>query len=79
MAAVHNPFLKVLVKKPKVEFYPNITANPKQRWRWRLWMSSDEIAASSEGYESKEGAITNFLKIEEHIRTIREKYPEQLK
>jgi len=34
-------------------------------------MSSDEVAASSEGYSSLAAAKENFLKIEQHIQWLR--------
>jgi len=66
------------VKKPRVQFYENPNAVPSQKWRWRLFMSSDEVAASSEGYSTKQLAIDNFKKIEQHIKYIRESLPGQL-
>lgn len=60
-------------KKPRVEFYEDIkTSNSKQRYRWRLYFSSDIVAASSEGYSSKAEALENFIKIEQHIKYLRE-------
>ena len=60
-------------KKPRVEFYQDVSAkHPSQRWRWRVYFSSDLVAASSEGYESKIEAVENFMAIENHIRYLRE-------
>jgi uncharacterized protein YegP (UPF0339 family) len=59
-------------KKPKVEFYLDNKQAGGQEWRWRLWLSSDIVAASSEGYSSKAEARENFLKIEKHIQYLRE-------
>jgi uncharacterized protein YegP (UPF0339 family) len=65
-----NPFAAKLrvTKSPRVEFYQDA----KKEYRWRLFYSSDEVAASSEGYKNKQDAIDNFLKIEQHIKWLRE-------
>lgn len=45
---------------------------PKKEYWWRIWMSSDIVAASSEGYESREKCLDNLKKIEQHIKYLRE-------
>ena len=57
-----------LTKKPRVEFY---VGNDKKNW-WRLWFSSDIVCASSQGYATEALAKENFLKVEEHIKFLRE-------
>lgn len=65
----NNPYS---AKEPKVEFYQDKT-KPNKQWRWRLFFSSDEVAATSEGYHSEAAAKENFLKIEQHIKFLRER------
>ncbi len=55
-------------KKPKVEFYQDSA----QKWRWHLYFSSDIVDSSSQGYATKELAKENLLKIELHIKYLRE-------
>lgn len=55
-------------KVPSVKIYEDA----KREWRWKLFFSSDEVAASTEGYKNKQDAIDNFLKIEQHIKWLRE-------
>jgi uncharacterized protein YegP (UPF0339 family) len=73
---INNPLFSAMSlyahKQPKVEFYQDKTLPPNKGWRWRLSFSSDIVAASSEGYASKAEAKENFLKIEHHIRYLRE-------
>jgi uncharacterized protein YegP (UPF0339 family) len=68
MATVTDPYVN---KQPKVVFYDHGESNPSQRYRWTLFMSSDKVAASSEGYSSAQLAKENFLKIEKHIEWLR--------
>jgi hypothetical protein len=58
-------------KQPKVVFTDSNVTGSSQRYRWKLFMSSDEVAASSEGYSSLSAAKENFLKIEQHIQWLR--------
>lgn len=65
----NNPFVRIKVARtPRVEFYEDA----KKEWRWKLFMSSDEVAAATEGYKNKQEAIDNFLKIEQHIKWLKE-------
>lgn len=65
--------IKVKLKSnPRLEFLDNSETNSKQRYRWRIWESSDIVAASSEGYSSIALAKENLLSIEQHIKWLRE-------
>lgn len=55
-------------KAPKLEIYEDSA----KQWRWRIYKSSDIVAASTEGYSSKQKAIDNILAIEQHIKYLRE-------
>lgn len=50
-------------KEPRIDFYKD--ANGKHRWR--MYMSSDEVAASSQGYATKELCIDNVKKVGKNI------------
>jgi uncharacterized protein YegP (UPF0339 family) len=69
LGAMKNPYQN---KEPKVEFYQDKSKPPNKEWWWKLWFSSDIVAASSEGYSSKAEAKENFLKIEQHIKFLRD-------
>ena len=55
-----NPYLN---KQPRLNIYQD--ANKK--WRWQIFMSSDEVAASTQGYAAKSECIDNLKKIANHI------------
>jgi uncharacterized protein YegP (UPF0339 family) len=61
-----------LSNNPKLEIYVNRDATPKQHWRWRIYVSGNIMAASSEGYESRQHCIANIIKLEQHIKYLRE-------
>jgi hypothetical protein len=65
-----NPYAS---KEPKVEFYQDKSKPPNKEWWWRLFFSADIVASSSEGYHSLDAAKENFLKIEQHIKFLRER------
>jgi len=61
-------------KNPKFDIYKSENAKThKVEWRWRILMSSDIVAASTEGYIKREDCVDNILKLEEHIKYLREK------
>jgi uncharacterized protein YegP (UPF0339 family) len=65
--------VKVIIHKkrePRIEYIDDVSANPKQRYRWRIWASSDIIAASSEGYESLNAAKENIKDIGKYIQAL---------
>ena len=55
-----NPYL---FKVPRLNIYED--ANKK--WRWQVFMSSDEVGASTQGYANKSECIDNLKKIANHI------------
>lgn len=54
----HNPVL-------------NIYEDAAKKWRWDIKMGADIVAASSQGYASKQHCIENINRIEEHIKYLR--------
>lgn len=60
-------------KEPRVEFFQDKSKPPNKEWWWRLYFSSDIVASSSEGYSTRAAAKENFLKIEQHIKFLRER------
>ena len=67
---LHNLFKAI--NDPQFEIYQDVTANPKQRFRWRIKVSGNIVRASTEGYETRSGALENVKKLEDHIRKLRE-------
>ena len=59
-----NPYLN---KQPRLEIYPSTNKTGKTEIWWRIFMSSDMVAASSEGYASRALCIDNLKKIANHI------------
>lgn len=59
-----NPYLN---KQPRLEIYPSTSSSGKTEFRWRIYMSSDIVAASSEGYATRALCIDNLKKIANHI------------
>lgn len=55
-----NPYLN---KQPKLDIYEDVN----KKWRWRIYMSSDIVASSSEGYSTRTLCIDNLKKIANHI------------
>lgn len=56
-------------KEPRVKFF---VGNDGKHW-WQLWFSSDIVCGSSQGYAKESEAKENFLKVESHIKWLREK------
>ncbi len=50
-------------KQPRLDIY---TGNDKKIW-WRIYMSSDIVAASSQGYATRALCIDNLKRIANHI------------
>lgn len=67
-SGMSNSILNYQSKKPRVDFY---VGDNNKHW-WRLWFSSDIVCASSQGYSTESEAKENFVKIESHIRWLRE-------
>ncbi len=61
-----------LSNNPKLEIYVNRDATPKHHWRWRIYVSGNIVAASFEGYESRQHCIDNIINLEKHIKYLRE-------
>lgn len=61
--------IKLVVKTPKVKIYQDTSDNHK--WRWQIQMSSDIVAASSQGYYSEAACKQNLLDLESHISYLR--------
>ncbi|MDQ6903246.1 MAG: hypothetical protein M3139_09570 [Bacteroidota bacterium] len=59
-------------KKPRVEFYQNNSASASQRYRWRLMISDNEVATSSDGTDNRKNSVDDFMAIENYIRYLRE-------
>jgi|GEM_PF-2651138 len=70
-----NPLFKIPQKKePKIEIYDTYNAYTKSsQWRWRITVSSDIVAASTESYYNRKDCIDNLLSLENYIRQLREK------
>lgn len=56
-------------KQPRFDIYEDVK-EPTHKWRWRIWMSSDIVAASSQGYKTKSEALENVKKVRDHITTL---------
>jgi uncharacterized protein YegP (UPF0339 family) len=59
-----NPYLN---KQPRLEIYTSTTKLGTTEFWWRIYMSSDIVAASSEGYSTRALCIDNLKKIANHI------------
>ena len=64
--AMFGAVSRKLLKTPKLEIYED----HKGEWRWKISMSSDEVAASTEGYSSKQVCIDNLKKLPSYIATL---------
>lgn len=53
----------VALRKPKLNIYQD--ANKK--WRWQVHASSDEIAASTQGYANRTDCVDNLRKLSAYI------------
>ncbi len=56
--------------QPRLEFYENKEAVRRRRWHWRIVISGDLVAVSTEGYSSKPNAVVNMLETGQHIAWI---------
>ncbi|MEI9955139.1 MAG: hypothetical protein WDM90_02275 [Ferruginibacter sp.] len=45
----------------------NIYIDEKKEYRWRIMMSSDTVAASTEGYKNRAECLDNIKKVAAHI------------
>ena len=59
-------------KEPRLNIFEDKAKPPNKQWCWNIWMSSDIVAASSEGYKNRSEAIENLKKVEQHIKWLRE-------
>lgn len=57
---------------PKLEIYESISKTNLKEWYWRIIVNIKIVCSSSEGYRNKEDCINNLLKLEEHIKYLRE-------
>lgn len=64
----HNP-----INEPKFEITQDNETNPKQKYRWNIKVSGRIVAASSEGYESRQHCIDNVKNIRKHIESLEKK------
>ena len=55
-----NPYIN---KQPRLDIYED----DNKKWRFKIFMSSDEVAASTQGYATKSLCIDNLKKIASHI------------
>jgi uncharacterized protein YegP (UPF0339 family) len=53
-------------KKPQLEIYED-NKEPTKKWRWKITMSSDIVAASTQGYSTRAECVENIKKIGNHI------------
>lgn len=58
-----------LKKVPQFEIYED-NKDPKAKFRWRITMSSDIVAASSQGYATRALALENVKKVRDHINEL---------
>lgn len=56
----------LMSRKPRIEIYQD-AKEPINKWRWKIWMSSDIIGASSQGYSSKASCIENVKNLGKYI------------
>lgn len=54
-------------KQPRLDIYEENSNDNTKKWRWRIWMSSDIVAASSQGYATRKSCVDNIRKIAGHI------------
>ena len=53
-------------KKPQFEIF-NDSKQPVHKFRWHIWMSSDIVAASSQGYTRRELCLQNAKSVMNHL------------
>ena len=63
LSGFKNPYLS---KKPKFEIFQD-EKEPINKYRWRIFMSSDEVAASSQGYVTRQLALQNAKSVMNHF------------
>ena len=56
-----------LNKQPRLVIEPSTNKTGKTEFWWRIYMSSDIVAASSEGYSTRALCLDNLKKIANHI------------
>lgn len=61
-----SPWDMYLAKKPRFEIYED-NKEPLKKYRWRIWMSSDIVGASSQGYSTRALCLENVKKLSNHI------------
>lgn len=54
-----------LNKVPRFEIYPD--EKEPSKYRWRIWMSSDIVGASTQGYSTRALCLDNVKKLGLHI------------
>lgn len=54
------------MKQPQLKIYED-SKEPTKKWRWHITMSSDIVAASTQGYATKQGCIDNLKSIKNLI------------
>ena len=57
---------------PRLEVYEDKAKPPGKQWWWRIWISSNIIAASSEGYKNRVDCLDNIKNVEQRIKYLRE-------
>ncbi|MEP7238114.1 MAG: hypothetical protein ABI685_09625 [Ferruginibacter sp.] len=55
--------------KPRFEIYED-AKEPINKWRWRIWMSSDIVGASTQGYSTRTLCLTNVKSLGNHIKEL---------
>jgi uncharacterized protein YegP (UPF0339 family) len=61
--------LAAYAKKPRFEIYED-TKEPKNKFRWHIKMSSDIVAASSQGYATRSGCLENAKSVLSHLQEL---------
>ena len=56
---------------PRLDIYED-SKEPVNKFRWRIWMSSDIVAASSQGYATRALCIANLKSLRSHIDKLEE-------
>lgn len=58
-----------LKREPRLEIYEDHKL-PKNKWRWRIFMSSDEVAASTQGYATENLCKENLKSVGKYIASL---------
>lgn len=61
-----NAYLRSQEKKPRFEIYTD-SKEPVNKFRWHIEMSSDIVAASSQGYATRQLCLENVKSILKHL------------